>query len=120
MDLDDLKATLEALQGQLTCTVHAVESDYPQVAAIMPIMERKAGRAIFNGWPTGVEVNQAVVHGGPFPATSDSRTTSVGTLAIYRFQRPVSYQGFPDGLLPVAVSDDNLWALPRLINGQLT
>ena len=120
VDLDDLKATLEALQGQLTCTVHAVESDYPQVAAIMPIMERKAGRGIFNGWPTGVEVNQAVVHGGPFPATSDSRTTSVGTLAIYRFQRPVSYQGFPDGLLPVAVSDDNLWALPRRINGQLT
>ncbi len=120
IDLKDLMATLEAMPGQLTSTVHAVESDFAQVTAIMPIMERKAGRLIFNGWPTGVEVNHAMVHGGPFPATSDSRTTSVGTLAIYRFQRPVSYQGFPDQLLPIAISDDNPWALPRRINGELT
>lgn len=120
VDFEDLKITLETMQGQLTSTVHAVESDYPQVAAILPILERKVGRLIFNGWPTGVEVNHAMVHGGPFPATSDSRTTSVGTMAIYRFQRPVSYQGFPDQLRPVAISSGNTWSLPRRIDGQLT
>jgi NADP-dependent aldehyde dehydrogenase len=119
VDIEDLKITLETMQGQLTSTVHAVESDYPQVAAILPILERKVGRIVFNGWPTGVEVNHAMVHGGPFPATSDSRTTSVGTLAIYRFQRPVSYQGFPDQLLPDAISDGNPWSLPRRMNGHL-
>ena len=120
VDFEDLKITLETMQGQLTSTVHAVESDYPQVAAILPILERKVGRLVFNGWPTGVEVNHAMVHGGPFPATSDSRTTSVGTMAIYRFQRPVSYQGFPDQLRPFAISDGNPWSLPRRIDGQLT
>jgi NADP-dependent aldehyde dehydrogenase len=119
VDIEDLKITLETMQGQLTSTVHAVESDYPQVASILPILERKVGRIVFNGWPTGVEVNHAMVHGGPFPATSDSRTTSVGTLAIYRFQRPVSYQGFPDQLLPDAISDGNPWSLPRRMNGHL-
>lgn len=119
-DFDDLKSTLESMQGQLTLTVHAAESDYPQLVAILPILERKAGRLIFNGWPTGVEVNHAMVHGGPFPATSDSRTTSVGTLAIERFQRPVSYQGFPNQLVPTAISDENPWGLPRRINGHLT
>lgn len=119
-DFGDLKSTLESMQGQLTATVHATESDYPQVVVIMPILERKVGRLIFNGWPTGVEVNDSMVHGGPFPATSDSRTTSVGTLAIERFQRPVSYQGFPNQLVPIAISDENPWGLPRRINGQLT
>ncbi|MEV0968167.1 aldehyde dehydrogenase (NADP(+)) [Microtetraspora glauca] len=117
-DLNDLKTTLEALHGQLTITVHATETDHEQVRAILPILERKAGRLIVNGWPTGVEVNHSVVHGGPFPATSDARTTSVGTLAIHRFQRPVSYQGFPDGLLPEPVRDDNPWRLPRRVNGE--
>lgn len=119
-DIAELKVTLEAMQGQLTGTVHAAEIDYPQVTEIMPILERKVGRIIFNGWPTGVEVNHAMVHGGPFPATSDSRTTSVGTLAIYRFQRPVSYQNFPNQLLPVSISDENPWGLPRRIDGRLT
>jgi len=119
-DFGDLKSTLESMQGQLTATVHATKSDYSQVVAIIPILERKVGRLIFNGWPTGVEVNDSMVHGGPFPATSDSRTTSVGTLAIERFQRPVSYQGFPNQLVPIAISDENPWRLPRRINGQLT
>ena len=69
----------------------------------MPMLERKAGRLIVNGWPTGVEVAHAMVHGGPFPATSDGRSTSVGTLAIERFLRPVCYQDFPDALLPAAL-----------------
>lgn len=116
---EDLKTTLELMQGQLTATIHAADVDYPQVAEIMPILERKVGRIVFNGWPTGVEVNHAMVHGGAFPATSDSRTTSVGTLAIYRFQRPVSYQNFPNRLLPVSISDGNPWGLPRRVNGQL-
>jgi NADP-dependent aldehyde dehydrogenase len=69
-------------------------------ARLLPVMERKAGRLIVNGWPTGVEVSHAMVHGGPYPATSDGRSTSVGTLAIDRFLRPVCYQDFPDSLLP--------------------
>jgi alpha-ketoglutaric semialdehyde dehydrogenase len=119
-DVEDLKATLESMQGQLTFTVQAVDSDLPIFAAILPILERKAGRVIFNGWPTGVEVNQAMVHGGPFPATSDPRATSVGTLAIYRFQRPVSYQGFPDACLPPSIQEENPWQLPRRIDGTLS
>lgn len=119
VDKNDLSRSLEALQGQLTITVHAASGDYEQVSALLPLLERKCGRVIFGGWPTGVEVNNAMVHGGPFPATSDSRTTSVGTLAIQRFQRPVSYQGFPEELLPDAVSDRNLWVLPRRVDGEL-
>ncbi|SFO92189.1 NADP-dependent aldehyde dehydrogenase [Saccharopolyspora antimicrobica] len=72
----------------------------------LPVLELKAGRILFNGWPTGVEVGHAMVHGGPFPATSDSRTTSVGTLAIERFLRPVAYQDVPAALLPSAIADD--------------
>jgi NADP-dependent aldehyde dehydrogenase len=77
------------------------------------------GRIVFNGWPTGVEVGHAMVHGGPFPATSDARTTSVGSLAIERFQRPVCLQDAPAGLLPDAVRDDNPWGLVRRVDGGL-
>jgi alpha-ketoglutaric semialdehyde dehydrogenase len=73
-----------------------------------------------NGWPTGVEVSHAMVHGGPFPATSDGRTTSVGSLAIDRFLRPVCYQNLPDVLLPAALRDDNPWAIARRIDGVRT
>lgn len=118
-DEPDLVFALETLQGQLTATVHAVEEDSSKVQAIMPVLERKVGRILFNGWPTGVEVNDSMVHGGPFPATSDSRTTSVGSLAIYRFQRPVSYQNIPSNLLPEALQDANPWGLPRRVDGSL-
>ena len=77
------------------------------------------GRIIINGWPTGVEVGHAMVHGGPFPATSDTRTTSVGTLAINRFLRPVAYQNLPQELLPEALQDANPWHLNRRINGEV-
>ncbi len=99
-DAQALAAALESLEGQLTATVHFAASDHSAVAALMPTLERKAGRLIANGWPTGVEVCHAMVHGGPYPATSDGRSTSVGTLAIDRFLRPVAWQDFPDALLP--------------------
>ena len=113
----ELRAVLEALPGQLTASIHMAESDYEAAAELVPVLERKAGRLIANGWPTGVEVNHAMVHGGPFPATSDPRSTSVGTLAIRRFQRPVCYQNFPPDLLPDAVRDGNPLSTPRRLNG---
>jgi NADP-dependent aldehyde dehydrogenase len=101
------------MEGQLTATVHATEADYAALAPIMPVLERKAGRILFNGWPTGVEVSRSMVHGGPFPATSDPRTTSVGAMAIERFLRPVCYQSVPEALLPAAIQDANPLGLPR-------
>lgn len=115
----ELTAALERLEGQLTVSIHARPDDHDTVREILPILERKAGRLLYNGWPTGVEVTDAMTHGGPYPATSDSRTTSVGTLAITRFQRPVSYQGFPEALLPEPVQDPNPWHLPRRIDGRI-
>jgi alpha-ketoglutaric semialdehyde dehydrogenase len=108
------------LEGQLTATLHADEADYDLARALIPVLELKAGRILFGGWPTGVEVGHAMVHGGPFPATSDSRTTSVGALAIERFLRPIAYQNMPNALLPSAVADSNPDALWRRIDGQLT
>ena len=115
----DLIACLDTLQGQLTATVHFTESDSPIVSEILTILETKAGRVIANGWPTGVEVSHAMVHGGPYPATSDTRTTSVGSLAIHRFQRPVAYQGFPEALMPEPVQESNPLDLPRRVDGVL-
>jgi NADP-dependent aldehyde dehydrogenase len=85
------------------------------------VLERKVGRILVNGWPTGVEVCHAMVHGGPFPSTSDPRTTSVGSMAIDRFLRPVSYQNFAQGLLPAELRDAAFGdGAPRLIDGALT
>jgi len=118
-DLSDLALTLAGLEGQLTATVQAEPEDHDAVRTLLPILEDLAGRVIMNGWPTGVEVGQAMVHGGPFPATSDGRTTSVGTLAIQRFQRPVAYQDVPDDLLPEPVREANPYGLPRRVDGNL-
>lgn len=96
----ELIEALEKLEGQLTATLHVADEDLPLAKRLLPVLERKAGRVLANGWPTGVEVTHAMVHGGPFPATSDGRTTSVGTLAIERFLRPVCYQDLPEALLP--------------------
>jgi len=109
----------EQLHGQLTATVHVKPADHPLAARLLPILERKAGRVLFNGFPTGVEVSHAMVHGGPFPATSDSRTTSVGASAIDRFLRPVCYQNLPADLLPEALRDDNPLGLARVLDGDL-
>ena len=84
------------------------------------MLERKAGRLIVNGYPTGVEVCHAMVHGGPYPATSESRMTSVGTQAIYRFARPVCYQDFPQAALPDELKDENPLGIWRLVDGQFT
>jgi len=117
--IDDALAAAEGLEGQLTATLQYAEGDEDAARALIPVLERKAGRILFNGWPTGVEVNHAMVHGGPFPATSDPRTTSVGSLAIYRFQRPVSYQDVPEELLPEALREANPWRLSRRVDGVL-
>ncbi len=116
-DQDGVRRVLEHLEGQLTVTLQMDEADTGLARALVPVMERKAGRLLVNGWPTGVEVCHAMVHGGPFPATSDSRTTSVGTMAIRRFLRPVCYQDFPAALLPDVLADDNAAGLPRLFDG---
>jgi 2,5-dioxopentanoate dehydrogenase len=118
-DAAELLAVAEHFAGQLTATIHLDRDDVPTAKHLVPILERKAGRLLVNGFPTGVEVAHAMVHGGPFPATSDSRTTSVGTSAIERFLRPVCYQDFPADLLPEALADANPLELWRRKNGEL-
>ncbi|ARP91256.1 aldehyde dehydrogenase (NADP(+)) [Bordetella genomosp. 9] len=116
--VEEMRQVAESVEGQLTVTLHLEESDYELARGLVPVLERKAGRILANGWPTGVEVAHAMVHGGPFPATSDSRFTSVGTLAIRRFLRPVSYQSLPAALLPESLRAENLSRLPRLEDGK--
>ncbi len=117
-DAAEVREVSEHLDGQLTATLHLDEADLTNARSLLPVLERKAGRLLVNGWPTGVEVCDAMVHGGPFPATSDPRSTSVGTAAIHRFLRPVCYQDFPDGLLPEALQHGNPLSLRRLLDGQ--
>ncbi|GAB4523647.1 MAG: aldehyde dehydrogenase (NADP(+)) [Amphiplicatus sp.] len=116
-DAAALSDALAGLEGQLTVTVHFAAQDLPAAKALLPLLEEKAGRLIANGWPTGVEVCHAMIHGGPFPATSDSRTTSVGSLAIERFLRPVCYQDFPETLLPAALRENGPGGALRRIDG---
>jgi 2,5-dioxopentanoate dehydrogenase len=106
-------ALSERLEGQLTATLQMAAADAELARRLIPILERKAGRILANGWPTGVEVSHAMVHGGPFPATSDSRTTSVGSLAIQRFLRPVCYQNLSHDLLPEELRDEGSRGLPN-------
>jgi 2,5-dioxopentanoate dehydrogenase len=117
---EDLLRVARGLEGQLTATIHGTEQDLIEFQDLVSILERKVGRLIFNSFPTGVEVCHAMVHGGPFPATSDGRSTSVGTMAIYRFTRPVCYQGFPDAALPEELKDSNPLGIWRLVDGELT
>ncbi|MEP3437486.1 MAG: aldehyde dehydrogenase (NADP(+)), partial [Hoeflea sp.] len=86
---------------RLTCTLHMDDADLDLARQLMPVLERKAGRLLANGFPTGVEVCDAMVHGGPYPASTNFGATSVGTLAIRRFVRPVAFQNMPDELLPL-------------------
>jgi NADP-dependent aldehyde dehydrogenase len=118
-DAAALHAVLEGLEGQLTATLHLDAPDHALARALLPLLERKIGRILANGWPTGVEVCHAMVHGGPYPATSDSRSTSVGGKAIERFLRPVCYQDLPAALLPAALADENPYRLPRLVDGEM-
>ncbi|WP_176096229.1 aldehyde dehydrogenase (NADP(+)) [Burkholderia cepacia] len=116
-DLDTMHALVERLDGQLTTALHVDDGDHDAARAFMPLLERRAGRILVNGFGTGVEVAHAMVHGGPYPATSDGRSTSVGSLAIGRFLRPVCYQDVPDALLPDALRDANPLGVPRAIDG---
>lgn len=117
---NDLVDAAERLRGHLTATIHGTDQDLVDAADLIRVLEGKAGRLLFNGAPTGVEVCHAIVHGGPYPATSDSRSTSVGTLAMLRFARPVCYQDFPDAALPVELQRANPLGILRLVNGTFT
>ncbi|MEO9484834.1 MAG: aldehyde dehydrogenase (NADP(+)) [Ekhidna sp.] len=108
---------VENLKGQLTGTIMANESDQLIAGQIAQILENKVGRIIWNNPPTGVEVCHAMHHGGPFPATTDSRFTSVGVSAIKRFARPICYQNFPESLLPIVLRDQNEFNIPRKVDG---
>lgn len=118
-DETELRDVIEALEGQLTIALHLEPGDYPAARALLPLLEEKAGRLLVNGFGTGVEVGHAMVHGGPFPATSDGRSTSVGSLAIARFLRPVSYQDMPEDMLPPALKNDNPMKVPVRREGRL-
>lgn len=116
-DAAQFSAVLAAVEGQLTVALHLATDDHSQASALLPLLERKAGRLLVNGFGTGVEVAHSMVHGGPFPSTTDSRSTSVGARAIERFLRPVCYQNLPQALLPPALQDANPWRLPRRVDG---
>lgn len=118
-DQGEMIEVAKSVEGQLTFTLHADEEDFPVAAQLLSIAERKAGRILFNGFPTGVDVGHAMVHGGPYPASSDSRSTSVGTMALERFLRPVCYQNVPEALLPLALKEDNPLDLCRMEDGAL-
>jgi alpha-ketoglutaric semialdehyde dehydrogenase len=108
------------LHGHLTATVHGTDQDIVEFSELIAILENKVGRIIYNGYPTGLELCDAIVHGGPYPASTDSRTTSVGTLAIFRFARPVCYQDFPDVALPDELKNENPLGIWRMVDGELT
>ncbi|MFC4863796.1 aldehyde dehydrogenase (NADP(+)) [Pseudomonas sp. MAHUQ-62] len=116
-DRDELTRALRSMHGQLTATLIAERDDLLAYRELIGLLEEKAGRVLLNGYPTGVEVCDAMVHGGPYPATSDARGTSVGTLAINRFLRPVCYQNYPDDVLPEALRDANPLGILRLVDG---
>lgn len=115
---EELNEVVSRLSGQLTGTLHGTESELADAKELVRLLEQRVGRVVFNNFPTGVEVTDAMMHGGPFPAATDSRFTSVGTAAIDRFIRPVCYQNSPQSLLPPALRDDNPWGLRRLVNGE--
>lgn len=115
---EELLAAARVFDGQLTATIHGSGHE-PVVSTLMEVLSERAGRVVWNGWPTGVSVTYAQHHGGPYPATTSVQTTSVGTAAIDRFLRPVTYQDAPDDVLPPALREDNPWRLPRRVDGVL-
>jgi 2,5-dioxopentanoate dehydrogenase len=119
-DRNELLDAALALEGHLTATIHGTEQDLDEFGDLIAILERKVGRLVLNSFPTGVEVSHAMVHGGPYPATSDGRSTSVGSQAIFRFARPVCYQGFPDAVLPDELKDGNPLNAWRMVDGEMT
>ncbi len=117
---EQVLAIARGLEGHLTATIHGTEEDLREFADLLAILENKVGRLVFNAFPTGVEVTHAMVHGGPYPATSDGRSTSVGSQAIFRFARLVCYQGFPDSALPDELKNANPLGIWRMMNGEMS
>jgi NADP-dependent aldehyde dehydrogenase len=115
---EELARAVNELQGHLTATIHGTAADLEEYRWLISALELKVGRIVINGFPTGVEVCPSMTHGGPYPATTDARSTSVGTDAIKRFVRPVSYQGFPNEALPPALQDGNPLGIWRRVNGE--
>jgi NADP-dependent aldehyde dehydrogenase len=110
----------EKLAGTLTATLHGNADELGAHGELVDLLSRKAGRLVFNGFPTGVEVGYAMHHGGPYPATTDAKFTSVGSAAILRFARPVCYQNFPEALLPPELKNANSLGIMRNVDGRLT
>lgn len=117
-DHEELLRIARSLEGQLTASVHGTEQDLIEYSDLIAILETKAGRLIFNGFSTGVEVCPSMVHGGPYPATSDGRSTAVGTRAIERFARLVCYQNFPQNALPDELKDGNPLNIRQMVDGE--
>lgn len=112
--LEEIEAAIPKLEGQLTASLHGTDAELLSSSSLVAALQSRAGRLIFNGYPTGVEVCNSIVHGGPFPATSDGRSTSVGTMAIFRFCRPVAWQSFPDAALPAELQEANPLGIKRM------
>ena len=117
---EELERIAESFEGQLTAAIHGTADDLREHARLVRILERKAGRIIFNGFGTGIEVCPSMHHGGPYPSSTHSHFTSIGTAAIYRFVRPVCYQGFPDDCLPEAIQNKNVTGAWRMVDGEMT
>jgi NADP-dependent aldehyde dehydrogenase len=118
--LAEVLACTRALAGTLTATIHGTPEELAETGELVDILSRKAGRLVFNGFPTGVEVGYAMHHGGPYPASTDEKFTSVGAASIYRFARPVCYQNFPEHLLPPELQNPNPRNIWRTVDGRLT
>ncbi len=119
-DKQEMISIARKMNGHLTATIHGSEQDLEEYHELVSVLEKKVGRLIFNGYPTGVEVCHSMVHGGPFPATTASQSTSVGTAAIRRFSRPVCYQDFPQAALPDVLKDKNPLGIWRMVNGEMS
>jgi alpha-ketoglutaric semialdehyde dehydrogenase len=119
-DKAELERVAHSLEGQLTATISGTAEELKEHANLVAILQRKVGRLLFNGFPTGVEVGHAMQHGGPYPASSDARTTSVGSAAIERFVRPICYQNFPEQSLPPELRNENPLGIMRMVNGTKT
>ena len=117
---EDMEQIARSLEGHLTATIHGTPEDLEEFRDLIAILQQKVGRLIFNGFPTGIEPCNAVHHGGPYPATTDARTTSIGTAAVERFVRPICYQDFPQAALPPELKDENPMKIWRLVDGQMT
>ena len=117
---EELLRVARSWHGTLTASLFGTPEDLQNNQELIAVLEQKAGRLIFNGFPTGVEVTHAMHHGGPYPATGDAKFTSVGTAAIFRFLRPVCFQNFPEEALPAELRDSNPRKIWRMVNGELT